>query len=128
MVVETGTYLGHGSEAIVSALDRNHKGHLFTVELSPPGPYTPHDRIDFITQDTLEWANSFDRPIDFSFVDCSGIPQHRVAVAALLWPHSQFLAVHDTIFFGPQFLKELSAEMGPPALHIETLNGLTLWR
>ena len=130
--VETGTYQAHGTEAIARALDANDKGHLWTVEKDSVFEYSPHDRIDFVRGDSVEWsASSAPDGIDFAFTDC-GPPDIRIEVARNLWPSIRtggLLLCHDTTFYDKQFLLGLENAVGQRAsIVFEALNGLAIWR
>ncbi len=130
VAVETGTYHGHGTEALSAALIANEKGHLWTVERDP-FVYQPRERTTYVTADSLEWARD-QAPvnIDFAFIDC-GLEDHRVEVAsALRWKMAAngVIAVHDTVYYEPKFLNDLTDVLGPPSLQLPTLCGVAIWK
>lgn len=141
VVVETGTYHGHGTQMIAHALDMNEKGHLWTVEQDEVFfPYREHPRVTYVQADSLEWAEhpmagqdrwGEDALIDFAFVDC-GEPEHRTQVFSALLPHMNddgLIVVHDTWFYESEFLRGLCDKFGaPPAIHFPALNGVSVWR
>lgn len=130
-VVETGTYHGHGTQAIANALVKNGKGHLWTVENDPALQYVQHPQITYVTADSVAWsADQAPDYIDLAFVDC-GPPEIRVQVAANLYPRLRpngLMLVHDTEFYTSAFVETIIETAGKPALHMPTLNGITLWR
>ena len=133
--VETGTYHGHGTRAIMEGLESNGKGHLWTVENDKEMVYAPQDRVTYNFADSVEWsANEAPDGIDFAFVDC-GPPEVRVEVFKNLLPKmnvGKLILVHDTDFYEHQYLDALreAAYMngGDEMLHFPALNGVTAWR
>lgn len=131
VVVETGTYRGHGTQAISKALEANDRGNLWTVEIEPyEYPETP--RTTFVTANSIEWSAK-DAPagINFAFVDCSSDYHDRVEVFKNLWPRMTpggIICVHDIFFLDANFLDELCqvAERAP-GLVLQALNGFALW-
>lgn len=129
--VETGTYHGHGTQAIVSALELNKRGHLWTVE-NADYEYLPKDRVTYVTGDSVEWA-SVSAPdfCDLALLDC-GPPEVRVQVMANIWPkinESGIVLVHDCLFYQDEFLAALEEASGQRAnVTFPALNGLALWR
>lgn len=132
IAVETGTYRGHGTQAISKALEANARGHLWTVELDPPGDYPKTERTTFVTANSIEWSAK-DAPagINFAFVDCSSDYRDRVKVFANLWSRMTpggIICVHDIYFLDGNFLGDLSEAAGrEPNLLLEALNGFALW-
>jgi predicted O-methyltransferase YrrM len=126
--VETGTLNGHGTEAIASALVRNDRGHLWTVENNPEYKYHPMDRVTFVGADSTLW----DPPgnIDFAFVDC-GPPDVRFKAMARLLPFCQrgaILCTHDNWFYTDEFTAGMSKVIGkPPNIMFPALNGVAVW-
>lgn len=128
VAVETGTYSGKGTVAIASALVRNGKGHLWTVENQTDYEYPPLERTTFVTADSTDW-NPPDN-IDFAFVDC-GPPEVRIEALQRLMPHLRNKAtvlVHDTWFYEDEFKEGLAAVMGrKPDIDLKALNGVIGW-
>lgn len=130
--VETGTYHGHGTRAIMEGLESNGKGHLWTVENDKEMVYAPQDRVTYNFADSVEWsANEAPDGIDFAFVDC-GEPAIRVEVARNLWPKlnpGKLMLVHDVTFYEDEFLHALEDVAGQRApVVFKALNGLAVWR
>ena len=130
--VETGTYHGHGTRAIMEGLESNGKGHLWTVENDREMVYAPQDRVTYNFADSVEWsANEAPDGIDFQFIDC-GEPVTRVEVARNLWPKlkpGKLMLVHDVTFYEDAFLHALEEAVEQKATMIfEALNGLAVWR
>ena len=132
--VETGTFAGHGAQAISKALEANAHGRLFTVELDPELS-DELDRItlprtDFVTRtDSLAYAQGMDGPVDFAFIDC-GEPNHRARVAYELWRRltpAGLLLAHDVLYY-PELLPLIRGAIGAPQLELETLHGLAIWQ
>lgn len=138
VVVETGTFAGHGTRAIQEGLQLNAKGHLWTVECDPElcEQYAEMelDQVTFVCADSVEWAGdpTCSLPIDFAFVDCAEDPSGRVEVFARLLPKIRaggVICAHDTDFYRyDDYLKRLVEIAGPYSLHIPALNGFTIWR
>ena len=133
--VETGTYHGHGTLAIAKALDKNERGHLWTVENYDLYEYAGHDRVTHVYADSVVWSDQLDtnapeEAVDFAFVDC-GEPDGRLEVFRNMLKHMRkggLIAVHDTRFYDDQFLDALNAATGFPGFTFPALNGLTIWR
>lgn len=132
IAIETGTYMGHGTEAISSALAHNDKGHLWTVETNPQFEYRSMRRTTFVQAESLTWVKE-DAPenIEFAFIDC-GMSDHRVTVAAAVrtkLADTSIVVVHDTVFHAEEhFLADLTNVLGPPSLHLHTLCGVAIWK
>jgi predicted O-methyltransferase YrrM len=132
VVIETGTFAGHGTQAIFTALERNEYGHLWTVENdpvlyeaypddSPRTTYVEGDSLAFVTAGELP-------PPDLAFVDC-GEWEHRVHVAQetkRILNKGGLMLVHDTEFY-PELLPAIRGLIGAPQLHLPTLHGVTIW-
>lgn len=130
--VETGTFWGHGAEAISEALRLNERGNLWTVERSEKFDYKPRDRVTYVQADSIEWsANDAPAEINFAFVDCSSDYHDRVEVFKNLWPRMTpggLICVHDIFFLGADFLNELcEVAERPPGLVLQALNGFAVW-
>jgi predicted O-methyltransferase YrrM len=133
LVVETGTFTGRGTKAILKALETNGKGHLHTVEFDPQLASQLErlqlSRLTFHSADSNEWCEK-EAPseIDIAFVD-SGGRDIRVADVRGLWPKIRregFLVVHDTTFHAG--LYEGVCGICGDGLAIPTLNGLGIWQ
>jgi predicted O-methyltransferase YrrM len=133
LVVETGTFTGRGTKAILKALEKNGKGHLHTVEFDPQLASQLErlqlSRLTFHSADSNEWCEK-EAPseIDIAFVD-SGGRDIRVADVRALWPKIRregFLVVHDTTFHAG--LYEGVCGICGDGLAIPTLNGLGIWQ
>ena len=134
--VETGTYLGFTTKTISEALERNEKGHLWTVENDPE--FTQHyagmelPRTTFVDADSTEWCASNDEPlaVDFAFVD-SGHPFIRVQDVEGLKEKMKpggLLLVHDVELYLPDFYGALIDILGPASIYLPTLHGLAIWQ
>ena len=136
VAVETGTYAGHGTKAIATALEANGKGHLWTVEsdpeLTPKYAEMELDRTTFVNDDSVRWS-AYESPeqIDFAFVDCAEQPKDRVSVFANLLPKIRqggMILAHDTHFLlKEEYLDKLIVLAGPPSLLLPALNGIAIW-
>lgn len=134
VAVETGTYQGHGTKAIATALEANGKGHLWTVESDTDlvEAYTEMDRTTFVNDDSVRWS-AYESPeqIDFAFVDCAEQPKDRVSVFANLLPkisQGGMILAHDTEFLlREDYLNKMIVLAGPPSLHLPALNGVSVW-
>lgn len=135
VVVETGTYNGHGSKALSAGLEASEKGHLWSVENDPALTVQLEDvelpRTTWVAADSLEWCSGPDcpDPIDFAFVDCAPNPADRIKVFEALWPKvTGLICTHDVFFYRFQdFLDPLSEEFGEPNLYLPALNGIAIW-
>jgi predicted O-methyltransferase YrrM len=130
--VETGTYHAHGTQAIANGLQMNGKGKVWTVEAHDDYEYSPHDFVEFIQADSVEWtANEAPKNIDFAFVDC-GPPDVRIKAFTNLLPKMApdgIIMVHDTAFYESKFLEQLSMAYGcPPNFNFPALNGVVGWQ
>ena len=131
VVVETGTFNGHGTQAIQAGLKSNDKGHLWTVEnnafMTRQYAEMELDRVTFVDADSLEWAEEAKPWIDLAFVDC-GEPEHRLTVLRTLALKTRgILALHDTSFY-PELEEMAIGAIGPPALSLPVVNGLLIWK
>lgn len=136
VVVETGTYNGHGTKALVAGLEASEKGHLWSVENDPALTVQLEDvelpRTTWVAADSLEWCSGPEcpDPIDFAFVDCAPNPVDRIKVFRALWPKvTGLICVHDSHFYlDREFIHPLVGEFGPYAIHFPALNGFTVWQ
>lgn len=134
LCIETGTFAGHGTNAIASALVANNYGQLTTIEADPDLAQQLReagmpDRTTLIEGDSLQYVMELETPVQFGFVDC-GDWMHRVEVAAKLYrklDSEGILAVHDTVYY-PDFLPELRHRLGAPQLELKTKHGLAIWQ
>jgi hypothetical protein len=133
LVVETGTFTGRGTKAILKALEANGKGHLHTVEFDPQLvaqlERLRFPRLTLHAGDSNQWCeNEAPNNIDIAFVD-SGDRNIRVADVRGLWPKIRrhgFLVVHDTTFH--ENLYEGVCQICGDGVAIPTLNGLGIWQ
>lgn len=136
IVVETGTYIGHTAQSISNALERNERGHFWTVENAPE--YAKHyatmelARTTFVDADSREWCASEECPtdIDLAFVD-SGHPHVRLEDVRGLYSKMReggLLLVHDVEFYHEDFYASLRDILGAAQLYLPTLHGLALWQ
>lgn len=128
--VETGTYFGHGTQAISEGLRLNDRGHLWTVDIDDPG-YEEKPNVTYVQADSLEWSKE-DAPakIDFCFIDCCETPEDRTRVFKNLLPRMNpggLICAHDTAFL-VGYLEALIEAIGrPPNLHFPALAGISVW-
>jgi len=135
VVVETGTYNGHGTKALVAGLEASEKGHLWSVESDPEITVQLKDvdlpRTTWVDADSLEWCSGPDCPdeVNFAWVDCCSHPAGRIKVFAALWPKMNgLLCVHDLEFYPYRdFLDPLVERFGEPSLSLPALNGIGVW-
>lgn len=134
--VETGTYHGHGTKAIVQGLMANDRGHLWTVEndhyLVEKLEQLTIPRTTLVEADSAEWsANEAPSSINFALVDCSPETGHRVEVFKNLLPKMKrggLICCHDAYFMGQDYFNALCGKAGrPPNLYFPTLNGIAIW-
>lgn len=134
VMVETGTFLGHTTKSISEAMERNGKGHLWTIENDGPlcdvYSRTNLPRTSFICADSVKWSEH-ESPdvIDIAFVDC-GPPPIRCQVVRNLYPKVRdggLILVHDT-HFHDGFLAELRDILGAPQIDLPALHGLAIWQ
>lgn len=107
VVVEAGTYRGHGALYMAIALKKNGLGHLVTcdvVDHGAMGLLEAYDNAEFWHGDYVDLLRKDSTPpIDFAFVDASG---DGPAGAGLRWVHFRetlgrltpggIICVHDT--------------------------------
>ncbi len=130
--VETGTYAGHGTRAILSGLDFNDRGHLWTVEIEDQD-YPDFPRCTFVHADSAEWSkNEAPAGIDFAWVDCAINPSGRVEVFENLLPRMKsggIIAAHDATFYPhDEYLEEMIRVAGrAPNLVFSALHGIAIW-
>ena len=72
IVVETGTWIGYGAEAIGKALAANGHGHLWTLETDPHAAMQAAERVaglpvSVVVCSSLEWTPP--GPVDFAWFD-----------------------------------------------------------
>lgn len=134
IVVETGTYHGHGAQTLATALNANEKGTLYTVEQDEAlvNAFIQVPRVNYICADSIKWsAEEAPSPIDLAFVDC-GAPGDRIQVFKNLLPKMApdgVILVHDTAFYESGFLEALSMAYGcPPNFNFPALNGVVGWQ
>jgi predicted O-methyltransferase YrrM len=99
IVVETGTAAGIGTHKIAAALDRNEKGHVWTVD-NRECHVEPHDRITVVQNDSLEFVRTFDRQVDFAYVDCAFSPQRQYVVDYLIANGAEIVVLDDAVAYG----------------------------
>ena len=107
VVVEAGTYLGHGAIYMADACKANGKGHVYTADPfardAMRAMFAANGLEDWITLYQTGYLKMLDMPVvDFAFIDASG-PGHD---ASLRWKHVEatlprlsqggVMCVHDT--------------------------------
>lgn len=131
VLVETGTFAAAGTNALVTGIRDNGKGHLWTVEYEDT-KFTPDKDITFVRADSKEWATDGAPDfIDFCFLDC-GEPEHRIQVMANIWPKINkggLVLCHDIFFYEDEFLERLEEAAWQKAdITFPALNGVAMWR
>jgi predicted O-methyltransferase YrrM len=118
IVVETGTAAGIGTHKIAAALDRNEKGHVWTVD-NRECHVEPHDRITVVQADSLEFVREFDKPVDFAFVDCAFSSHRQDVVDALIDKGAKLVALDDAVAYGSG---------NPTMSFLVNGSGLSIWQ
>lgn len=136
VIVETGCYLGYGTEALVKGAIQNGFGHVYTCDMDK----TMIDR----TQERLVWAGDWvevqQRPglelinslnlIDFAFIDSA--PDQRTVELEAVYPRLPdwgIAAIHDTGETHPDIREKVFdtiRELRLKSIHFGTPRGLTL--
>lgn len=131
VLIETGCYMGHATEAIVSALTKNRSGHLTTCdtnfvhhEVTALSNAAYRDYVEVLHCDGVEAISGLSSPVDFAFLDSSG---DRVAeAAALQLSPKAVVVVHDTN--RPQYDAIKLLHPWKSVWKIETPRGLTVFQ
>jgi predicted O-methyltransferase YrrM len=130
IVVETGAWLGHGSQAIGEALAANGHGHLWTLEVLPDLAVQAAERVaglpvTVVVCPSLEWTPP--GPLDFAWFDSE--THLRTAEFEAYRPfmhHRTVVGFHDT---APRhaYRPQLDA-LGIQLLDLPTPRGVTFGR
>lgn len=131
LCVETGTYTGFGTQAIASALEKNEKGRLITIEFEE-NTYPALPRTTFIKGDSVQWSKEHcPEDVDWAFVDC-GTPEIRVQAFRNIFVNmadNGLILVHDTWFHEDGFRDALADAAGrDPDFEFSALNGIAAWQ
>lgn len=96
-ILETGTYFGKGTKALVDGCSRNGFGHVYTIDIL--AQCDPVNGATHILEDSLKWLSATDTKFDFAFFD-SSLPirplELKICVDRGLMSKGSWAVFHDT--------------------------------
>jgi len=137
-IVETGCYMGDGTEKMAVALKHNGVGKIITCDIDPVKVFFVQERIDKIGLGEIadailmtgeELIRQVGSQIDFAFIDSSPLGKVRGAEIKELLKHlrpGKMFALHDT---APQHeqINAVARSVDLPSVYFNTPRGLTLY-
>lgn len=139
VAIETGSYLGHGTEHITLGIATNGSGHLWTTDIGHDMATKTAERmsqfshlVTVTTGSGIDLINQLPGPIDFAFLD-SGPDEIRCHELRALHPKlaaSGVVVIHDSGLqhgLRPHLIKTLR-ELGMQFIMLDTPRGVTIAR